>query len=419
MRNGIVMLVLVVGTVALLYTFLMSPTSDTTVPYSTFLGSVANGEVKEVAQQDLRLNVTPTKDATKYTVIVPGIGFTDVYADVRAAAEKGSQNPSAIVFSGIEASQTGQWISLLVGALLPVLLIGGFLFFMMRQAQGTNNQAMSFGKSRARMFLGNKTVGDVRRRGRRRRGEDGAPGGGGVPQVPGEVQLARGPNPTRRAPGGPPGHGQDPHGTRGRRRGRGALLQHLGLRVRRDVRRRGRQPRARPLRPGQAQRPVHRLRRRDRRRGPAARGGPGRQPRRARADPQPDPGRDGRLRHEHERDRGRRHQPARRPRSGPAEAGPLRPPGHPRPPRHEGPGRDPARPHQGQAARQDDRHRGRRQAVAGLLRRRPREPGQRVRDPGRPTEQEADRDVRVPGGPGADRGRSGAQEPCHLATRRS
>src|SRR3712207_783148 len=31
-------------------------------------------------------------------------------------------------------------------------------FFMMRQAQGTNNQALSFGKSRARMFLGNKQV---------------------------------------------------------------------------------------------------------------------------------------------------------------------------------------------------------------------------------------------------------------------
>ena len=29
---------------------------------------------------------------------------------------------------------------------------------MFRQAQGTNNQALSFGKSRARMFLGNKTV---------------------------------------------------------------------------------------------------------------------------------------------------------------------------------------------------------------------------------------------------------------------
>ena len=42
--------------------------------------------------------------------------------------------------------------------LFPILLIGVFLYFMFRQAQGTNNQAMSFGKSRARMFLGNKTV---------------------------------------------------------------------------------------------------------------------------------------------------------------------------------------------------------------------------------------------------------------------
>jgi cell division protease FtsH len=47
---------------------------------------------------------------------------------------------------------------LILTGLLPVILIGGFIFFMMRQAQGTNNQALSFGKSRARMFLGNKTV---------------------------------------------------------------------------------------------------------------------------------------------------------------------------------------------------------------------------------------------------------------------
>jgi cell division protease FtsH len=46
----------------------------------------------------------------------------------------------------------------LITALLPMLLIGALLFFMFRQAQGTNNQALSFGKSRARMFLGNKTV---------------------------------------------------------------------------------------------------------------------------------------------------------------------------------------------------------------------------------------------------------------------
>src|SRR5437667_7681811 len=36
------------------------------------------------------------------------------------------------------------------------IFISGLLLFMMRQAQGSNNQALSFGKSRARMFMGNK-----------------------------------------------------------------------------------------------------------------------------------------------------------------------------------------------------------------------------------------------------------------------
>ena len=157
MRNGIVMLVLVVGTVALLYTFLISSPTDQSVAYSQFLAEVQKGNVKEVQQQDLRLTVTG-KDGKDYAVVVPGIGFTDVYGDVQKAAQAGGVEPTSITFAGKEASQTGQWVSLLIGALLPVLLIGGFIFFMMRQAQGTNNQAMSFGKSRARMFLGNKTV---------------------------------------------------------------------------------------------------------------------------------------------------------------------------------------------------------------------------------------------------------------------
>lgn len=35
---------------------------------------------------------------------------------------------------------------------LPAVFVVGFIYFMMRQAQGTNNQAMQFGKSRARVF---------------------------------------------------------------------------------------------------------------------------------------------------------------------------------------------------------------------------------------------------------------------------
>jgi cell division protease FtsH len=50
-------------------------------------------------------------------------------------------------------SELGSWVSVL-GLFLPVLLIVGFIYFMLRQAQGSNNQALSFGKSKARMFTG-------------------------------------------------------------------------------------------------------------------------------------------------------------------------------------------------------------------------------------------------------------------------
>ncbi|MBZ0275455.1 MAG: ATP-dependent zinc metalloprotease FtsH, partial [Anaerolineae bacterium] len=39
-----------------------------------------------------------------------------------------------------------------ITTLLPIILLGGLIIFMLRQAQGSNNQAMAFGKSRARMF---------------------------------------------------------------------------------------------------------------------------------------------------------------------------------------------------------------------------------------------------------------------------
>ena len=410
------MLVLVAGTVALLYTWVTSSTPQSTAAYSTFYDDVKAGKVQTVSQDGETLTVTP-KTGSPYTVVVPNSITGDVYSDMQKASLAGSQDTAPTYTK--KATADTSWIGLLLTGLLPLIVIGGFIFFMMRQAQGTNNQALSFGKSRARMFLGNKTVVTFADVAGRRRGEDGAPGGRGVPQVPGEVQLARRAHPARRAARGPSGHRQDADGSRRRGRGRGAVLQHLGLRVRRDVRGRRREPRARPVRPGEAQQPVHRVRGRDRRGRPPARRRPRRLARRARADPQPDPGRDGRLRHQHQRDRRRRHQPARRPRPGAPAARPLRPPGHPRPPGHEGPPRDPQGPHQGQAPRQGHLGRRGRAPVARLLRRGPREPRQRGRDPRRAAQQEGHRDERVLRGPRAHRRRPGAQEPRHLATRRS
>jgi cell division protease FtsH len=58
----------------------------------------------------------------------------------------------------VDVSPAPAWGGLLsiFTILLPTLLLIGFFVFFMRQAQGSNNQAMSFGKSRARMFAGDK-----------------------------------------------------------------------------------------------------------------------------------------------------------------------------------------------------------------------------------------------------------------------
>jgi len=60
-----------------------------------------------------------------------------------------------IDFEFTKPSNIFNWIGL-IGTFLPLILIGGFIYLMLRQAQGSNNQALSFGKSRARMFTGDQ-----------------------------------------------------------------------------------------------------------------------------------------------------------------------------------------------------------------------------------------------------------------------
>jgi cell division protease FtsH len=152
------MLVLVAGTVALLYTWVASSSPQAAKPYSDFWNDVKAGNVTKVVQDGESLTVTaPTAPGGGYKVIVPNQITGDVFNDMQQAALAGNKPLPTGVFTRNPTADTS-WIGLLLTGLLPLLVIGGFIFFMMRQAQGTNNQALSFGKSRARMFLGNKTV---------------------------------------------------------------------------------------------------------------------------------------------------------------------------------------------------------------------------------------------------------------------
>ena len=141
----------------------------------------------------------------------------------------------------------------------------------------------------------------------------------------------------------------------------------------------GASPRPRPVRAGQEERALHHLHRRDRRRRPPPRRRPRRRSRRARADAEPAPRRDGRLRVERGRHPHRRDQPPRRARPGAPAPGPLRPPHRRAAPRRAAAASGILKVHTQEACRSTPTSTSSMIArgTPGLLGRRPREPRQR------------------------------------------
>ncbi|TME15441.1 MAG: ATP-dependent metallopeptidase FtsH/Yme1/Tma family protein [Chloroflexi bacterium] len=113
--------------------------------YSELVARASKGDIKS-------LNITGTtgvvEDNTgkKYKVNLPD--NTNTLAD-----ELAKENVNVHYES---TNQNAYWLQVLVPNLILLLLIGGFMYYILRQTQSGNNQAMSFGRSRARMISGDK-----------------------------------------------------------------------------------------------------------------------------------------------------------------------------------------------------------------------------------------------------------------------
>jgi len=151
LRNGFVWMILIIAAIAVWVTFVQGGRSGATITTQEMAADIKAGKVE-------RLVMTSGSDEIQ----VQYIGTNEVRTlrlppnvDIFELLKTFGIDPQQVNIQTQRASQWGNVLGTLT-FLLPTLFLIGVIIFMMRQAQGTNNQALSFGKSRARVFTSNR-----------------------------------------------------------------------------------------------------------------------------------------------------------------------------------------------------------------------------------------------------------------------
>jgi cell division protease FtsH len=145
---------------------------DRMISYDELMTLVKEGSVKEVLVTDrylvgLKASDSAVKDDKlfpkqyDFSVDIPSreLFYLDLKA-IKGAGDLNAADASSTLDFGFKVTYAEPagvpWWSTLIPFVLMAVLLGVFWYFAMQQSQGANNKAMSFGKSRARMSVGNK-----------------------------------------------------------------------------------------------------------------------------------------------------------------------------------------------------------------------------------------------------------------------
>ncbi len=117
------------------------------ISLKTFLEKTQSGEIHAIEVEGNRLNIELVDGSKLYTYKEPG---SSVYQLLEQSGVEGKVI-QALAVNIADTQGKAFWTDLLIG-FVPFLLIIGFFVFMMRSAQSSNSQAMSFGKSKAKSY---------------------------------------------------------------------------------------------------------------------------------------------------------------------------------------------------------------------------------------------------------------------------
>jgi cell division protease FtsH len=147
MRNTIIFIVILCVAIFVFYTVSgnMKP-QPVEIPLSKVIELSQQGKISNIDIEGDKLTITETDN----TQVISYKESNSNLADLKTLG----LNTSGMTFNPSDASGIN-WGSVLI-QFLPLLLIAGLLYFLFRSARGANNQAMRFGRSRARLFPANK-----------------------------------------------------------------------------------------------------------------------------------------------------------------------------------------------------------------------------------------------------------------------
>ena len=153
MRNSFIYLLVLVAVVLTVVMFFRPSAGSTEISISELIAEAQAGNVQSIDVTgdqllvQLRDRAEPVSSRKE-----PGASVEELLRENGIAVGTGDDSIQLAVRG---PSSFGNIFGLLFN-FLPLIIFGAILIFMMRQAQGSNSQAMSFGKSKARVFTGQK-----------------------------------------------------------------------------------------------------------------------------------------------------------------------------------------------------------------------------------------------------------------------
>ena len=149
MRNSFIYLLIIVAVLAIFFTLFSNPLGGSSeIPVSQVVNMAARGDVELIEVNRDKLTVYSTggeifisrkEEGSSMVEILEEAGIDPLASDVQIQVQG----------SGGLGSLFGILINF-----LPLIFFGAILLFMMRQAQGNSSQTFSFGRSRAKLFVG-------------------------------------------------------------------------------------------------------------------------------------------------------------------------------------------------------------------------------------------------------------------------